>query len=509
MSGDGAGDIATFDVAVIGGGVNGCGVARDLAGRGLSVLLAEQQDLASGTSSASTKLIHGGLRYLEHREFALVRESLKEREILLRLAPHIVRPMRFVLPHHAGLRPALLIRLGLFLYDVLGGRRHLPASRSLDLRHDPAGEPLQARYVRGFEYSDCWVDDARLVALNAVDAAARGADIRVGTAVVAAERESGMWRVELSTAQGERTSIRARVLVNAAGPWVEQVAKDALGQTSAARVRLVKGSHIVVPALFGHDRAYLFQHVDGRVIFAIPYQQTMTLIGTTDVDYQGDPRDVRASAAEIDYLCTSVGHYFEQPVRPADVIWSYAGVRPLQDEGDESAQKVSRDFELQLLGGPDEAALLNIVGGKITTYRHLAEEVAEKLRPRLSGMGPDWTQAAPLPGGDFPAAGRGALEADLQRAMPFLEPGTVSRLIAAYGTLAKTVLDHAGSEAALGRHFGAGLYEREVAYLCAREWARSAEDILWRRSKLGLRFDDAGVRALRDWLAAKSAVVAG
>lgn len=492
---------ATYDVAVIGGGVNGCGIARDLAGRGQTVLLAEARDLASGTSSASTKLIHGGLRYLEHYEFALVRESLKEREVLLRLAPHIVRPMRFVLPHHAGLRPALLIRLGLFLYDVLGGRKLLAGSRSLDLTRDSAGEPLQEQYVRGFEYSDCWVDDARLVALNAVDAAAHGADVRVGWAVTAAARDGDAWQLTLRHEEsGEESQVRARVLVNAAGPWVGDLARQTLGLNRTAGVRLVKGSHIVVPRLFEHERAYIFQNTDGRVVFAIPYQQSLTLIGTTDVDYDGDPRDAAASADEIAYLCAAVSTYFKAPVRPEDVVWSFSGVRPLQSEEGASAQEVSRDFLLELHGGNDEPALLNVIGGKITTYRHLAVEVAEKLRPHLPGLGPDWTHAAALPGGDMPVNGIAALEAELGRAYPFLEPSTVTRMVAAYGTRVTGILGDATSLADLGRHFGADLYEREVEYLRQHEWARTADDILWRRSKLGLRLTADEVQALADWL---------
>lgn len=490
-----------FDVVIIGGGVNGCGIARDLAGRGQKVLLVEKHDLASGTSSASTKLIHGGLRYLEHREFALVRESLNEREVLLRLAPHIVRPMRFVLPHHAGLRPVLLIRLGLFLYDFLGGRKLLAGSRSLDLRRDSAGAPLQDQYVRGFEYSDCWVDDARLVTLNAIDAAARGAEVRVGVALTAAEHDGDVWRISLRQEDGgEVDQVRARVLVNAGGPWVEQVATQALGLNRTTGVRLVKGSHIVVPRLFDHDRAYIFQNTDGRVVFAIPYQHTMTLIGTTDVDYDGDPRNAQASQEEVDYLCSAVSAYFKKPVRSEEVVWSFAGVRPLQDEAGASAQEVSRDFVLELHGAAGQPVLLNVIGGKITTYRHLAGEAVEKLKPYLTELGPDWTHAAPLPGGDLPVDGIAVLESELCARYPFLALQSVTRLVAAYGTLTAKVLGEARELGDLGRHFGADLYACEVEYLRRHEWARTADDILWRRSKLGLHLSAAEAEALAEWL---------
>jgi len=491
-----------FDVAVVGGGINGCGIARDLAGRGLSVLLVERQDFASGTSSASTKLIHGGLRYLEQYEFALVREALREREVLLRLAPHIIWPMRFVLPHHSGLRPAWLIRVGLFLYDRLGGRELLPASHGVNLRRDAAGEPLQDEFIRGFEYSDCWVDDARLVVLNAVDAAARGADVRSRTELTDARRVDGHWRLDLSDARtGVPEQVAARTLVNAAGPWVADVIRQRIGTNATAGVRLVKGSHIVVPRLFAHDRAYIFQNADGRIVFAIPYERDFTLIGTTDVDYRGDPGEVTISDDEVAYLCDAVSGYFRQPVAATDVVWTYSGVRPLYGDEDAAAQDVSRDYVLELDGGAGEATLLNVFGGKITTYRHLAEEAIERMQAALPlRMGGPWTHDAPLPGGDFPVDGFEALRSRVAMQYDFLPNHLSYRLVRSYGTRVFDILGAARSLDDLGRHFGAGLYEAEVDHLVRREWAMSADDIIWRRSKLGLRLNAAEVSQLANWL---------
>lgn len=497
----------SYDVAIIGGGVNGCGIARDLAGRGVSVLLAEQNDLASGTSSASTKLIHGGLRYLEHYEFKLVREALKEREVLLRLAPHIVTPMRFVLPHDKGLRPAWLIRLGLFLYDNLGGRKLLPASRGLNLTRDEAGVALRDQFSRGFEYSDCWVDDARLVALNAVDAAARGADVRVRTTVSRAVRDDGAWQLTLADrVSGNETTATARVLVNAAGPWVARVLAEAIGENAAAPVRLVKGSHVIVPKMFDHDRAYIFQNADKRVVFAIPYEGDFTLIGTTDVDYQGDPADVAITAEETSYLCAAASEYFKKPVTADDVVWTYSGVRPLYGDPNESAQELSRDYVLEMSDGPP--ALLNIIGGKITTYRKLAEGAAAKLAPVLPELGPDWTDDAALPGGDFPVTGGGDLRRTLQAQCSDLAPATAARWVGSYGTRARQILGDARAIADLGRDFGGGLTEAEVGYLMDHEWARSADDVLWRRSKLGLRLSADEARRLDDWMTARAPMTA-
>ena len=486
-----------FDLAVIGGGVNGCGIARDAAGRGLSVLLVEQGDLAGATSSASTKLIHGGLRYLEYREFRLVRESLAEREVLLRAAPHIAWPLRFVLPHHKGLRPWPVLRLGLFLYDHLGGRKILPPTRTLDLRRDPAGAPLQPRYVRAFEYSDCWVDDARLVVLAARDAADRGADIRTRTRCVAARRDPTGWTLALSREDGNN-SAAARVLVNAGGPWVSEILSSVVGANAPTGVRLVKGSHIVVPRLYDHDRCYIFQNTDGRICFAIPYEQDFTLIGTTDEDFHGDPRDAAISRPETAYLCAAVSEYLRRGVTPAEVVWGYAGVRPLRDDGASSAQEATRDYVLEL--DANGAPLLSVFGGKITTFRRLAEAAMAKLASFFPAAGPAWTAGAALPGGDFPWDGAGAMTAELQRRYEFLAPRTAHRLIRAYGTRAAAMLGDARSAAGLGRDFGAGLSEREVNFLIRTEWARDANDILWRRSKLGLHMTAAERAGLQEFL---------
>jgi glycerol-3-phosphate dehydrogenase len=492
------------DIAIIGGGINGCGIARDAAGRGLSVLLAEKDDLASGTSSASTKLIHGGLRYLEHYEFRLVRESLKEREVLLRSAPHIIRPMRFVLPHHRGLRPAFLIRLGLFLYDHLGGRSMLPPSRALDLSQAAAGKPLKSGFTRGFEYSDCWVDDARLVVLNAMDAAARGARVRVRTQVVSARRSEGHWQIELrNQVSGQHEWVTARVLVNAAGAWMADAAAPRIDAHAIGSIRLVKGSHIVVPKLFDHDNAYIFQNPDRRIVFAIPYEQDFTLIGTTDVDFAGDLSNVAISKEEADYLCGAANEYFAASISPSDVVWSYSGVRSLYDDGEASAQDATRDFVLDLDGNRGEPPLLSIVGGKITTYRHLAEKALEKLAPMFPHAGRPWTSGAPLPGGDFTCGQRDQLVRELAATFPPLGGATSDRLIRTYGTRARDIFAGAAKAGGFGVHFGAGLYEREVAHLVENEWAMTADDILWRRTKLGLRTGELDRGQLADWLAAR------
>jgi len=494
-----------YDLAIIGGGVNGCGIARDAAGRGNSVYLCEMNDLASGTSSWSTKLVHGGLRYLEYYEFRLVREALIEREILWQIAPHIIRPLRFVLPHHAGLRPAWLLRLGLFLYDHIGGRHLLPATRSVDLTRDEVGKPLIAgRYTKGFEYSDCFVDDARLVVLNARDAADRGAVIRTRTRAVEIRQADGLWQVTVENALSrERNTIRTRALVNAGGPWVENVLATGAGVNARAKVRLVQGSHIVVCKLYEHDRAYMFQNSDGRIVFVIPYQDDFTLIGTTDRDYDGDPAKVKATPEEIQYLCASVSEYLAKPVTPGDVVWTYSGVRPLYDDGASEAKAATRDyvFELDTPGG---VPLLSIYGGKITTYRRLAEEALERLSPylRSAKAREGWTGKSPLPGGDMDVSAVAALSAELVRRYAFLEPAHASRLAHAYGTRAVKLLGHAKSMADLGLSFGATLTESEVRYLMASEWALTAEDIVWRRSKLGLRLSVDQIAAIDGWIAA-------
>jgi glycerol-3-phosphate dehydrogenase len=482
-----------FDIAIIGGGINGTGIARDAAGRGLSVLLVEQGDLAGGTSSASTKLIHGGLRYLESYQFRLVRESLAEREVLLRAAPHIIRPLRFVLPFRRGGRPWWMLRTGLFIYDHLGGRRLLPPTSVLDLRTDPAGKPLQSDLRRGFEYSDCWADDARLVVLTARDAADRGATILPRTKCNAARAQGGLWTLTLSNGGVER----ARVLVNAAGPSVSRVLADVVGQNAPMRVRMVKGSHIVVPRLFQHDRSYLLQNPDGRICFAIPWQDDFTLIGTTDEDFAGDPAEVTISTAETDYLCQAVSKWFRCPVTPADVVWSYAGVRPLRDDGATTAQEATRDYVLELTGTPP---VLSVFGGKITTFRRLAEAAMDRLAPFFPGLKPRWTAHASLPGGDFPWDGFAAMRDDLARKYPFVPLPTATRLARAYGTRAATLLGDAKSAADLGATFGADLTEREVDWLVQTEWARTAEDIVWRRSKLGLRLAPSEITALDHFL---------
>ena len=481
-----------FDLAVIGGGINGIGIARDAAGRGLSVLLLEQGDLAGATSSASTKLIHGGLRYLEHYAFHLVRESLAEREVLWRAAPHIAGPLRFVLPHHPGLRPRWMIRTGLFLYDHMGGRKILPQTRTLDLRSDPAGAPLRPEFTTGFEYSDCWVDDARLVVLNARDAAAHGADIRTRTRCDAAQIVDGVWRLTLQ----DGSDAQARVLVNAGGPYVSRVLSSVLGHNTVTPIRLVKGSHIVVPRLYAHDRCYIFQNADGRVCFAIPYHDDFTLIGTTDEDYSGDPAAVTPSVEEERYLCAAVSEYLRDPVDPASIVWRYAGVRPLRDDGASKAQEATRDYVLELQAQAGEAPVLSVFGGKLTTYLHLAEAAMHKLAPFFPGMRGAWTAGAPLPGGDFPYNGVETVRAGLQRRFPFLAESAARRLVRSYGTLAGDMLGDARDAADLGRVIGADLTEREVDWLVRTEWARTADDVLWRRSKLGLRFSEAETEAL-------------
>lgn len=507
------------DLFIIGGGINGAGIARDAAGRGLSVRLAEQGDLASATSSASTKLFHGGLRYLEFLELRLVRESLREREVLLRAMPHIAYPMRFVLPLDPqmrfasdtpvsrmlrlampwarGQRPAALIRAGLFLYDNLGGREILAGTSRLKLHGTPEGAPLQPRLQRAYEYSDVWVDDARLVVLNARDAAARGADIMTRARVTEARRDGEGWTVTLADGR----QFRARVLVNAAGPWVRKVLGDVAHLQSAESIRLVRGSHIVTRRLFDHDKAYFLQGPDGRIIFAIPYQGDFTLIGTTDMDHTGGPGDAVCTPEEVDYLCRFASHYFTQAVTPADVVWTYAGVRPLYDDGASSATAATRDYVLSL----DEAgpACLHVFGGKITTYRRLAEHALERLAPHVQAGAP-WTAGAPLPGGDFPVNGLSALAENLRRSYPFLTESWAARLAHAYGTEADAMLGGARTAADLGRDFGATLTEAELRWMMTREWAQTSEDAVWRRSKLGLRLDAGQIAEIERFMSANA-----
>jgi glycerol-3-phosphate dehydrogenase len=494
----------TVDLLVIGGGINGAGIARDAAGRGLSVILCEQADLASATSSSSSKLIHGGLRYLEQHEFRLVREALAEREVLLRNAPHIIWPMRFVLPHNKLLRPAWMIRLGLFLYDHIGGKRSLPGTKSLNFRTDRVeGAPLKPELTRGFAYSDCWVEDSRLVVLNAMDARARGAEILLRTRCVEARREGGQWVVKLKDlATGMERVVRARILVNAAGPWVERVLHGVAGQSGSAHMRLVKGSHIVVPRLFDGDHAYILQNTDRRVIFAIPYEHRFTLIGTTDIPFEGDASDVKITPEETGYLCDAVNRYFAKQIGPADVVRSYSGVRPLYDD-DSSANPstVTRDYVFDLAGSPGEAPLLSIYGGKITTYRRLAEHAMDKLTPFIPVPRPSWTADAVLPGGDMASHRFEPFAAAFRNRHPWLPEDVAQRLCRLYGTMAEKIIGDSTKLADMGIDFGGGLYEREVDWLVREEWANSADDILWRRTKLGLHVPAEGAVRLAEWMA--------
>ena len=496
--------MTTYDLFIIGGGVNGCGIARDASGRGLKVFVAEQGDLASGTSSASTKLIHGGLRYLEHYEFRLVREALIEREVLLRAAPHIIWPLRFVLPHHKGLRPWPILRLGLFLYDHLGGRKILPGTRGVNLRTDVTGKPLKPEYTRGYEYSDCWVEDARLVVLNARDAAASGAVIRTRTKCTSAHRVDGVWEMTLATEDGDEEKVRAKMLINSAGPWVSQVLGSVVGRNDPDKIRMVKGSHIVVKKLYDHDRCYIFQNADGRICFAIPYEHDYTLIGTTDEDHKGDPGKPEISEAETDYMLRAVSEYFRKPVTRADLCWAYSGIRPLYDDGASKAQEATRDYVLKLDHPEGGAPMLSVFGGKITTFRKLAESAMEKVAPFFPGMRGPWTADAALPGGDFSYAEVEERIAALARKHPYLAGDNVRRLFRAYGTDAETILADVRSAADLGQCFGP-LSEREIDWLKREEWAVTADDILWRRSKLGLHMSKPEQEALRAHMAADSA----
>ena len=474
------------DLLVIGGGINGTGIARDAAGRGLSVLLVEQDDLAGHTSSASTKLIHGGLRYLEYGEFRLVRESLIERERLLGLAPHIIWPLEFVLPQRHSPRPAWMVRLGLFLYDHLGGRKRLPATQTIRrLDRDPRGRGLKPGADKAFVYSDCWVQDSRLVALNALDAAERGATILTRTRLVETQRSAEGWTATIEDAHGRR-EVRARILINAAGPWVADVLARMPGARRDRGVRLVKGSHIVVPRLYEGDHAFLLQNPDKRVVFAIPYEGRFTLIGTTDELWQGPPGKPVIDEAEKRYLCETAERYFATPVTPASVVWSYSGIRPLYDDHATNASAVTRDYVLDVDAGEDRAPMLSIFGGKITTYRKLAEHALAELAPFLPSAHPAWTMRAPLPGGDIPDGDFERFVARLQAERPGLLPALLHRLARAYGTRVPELLGEAMNPADLGRCFGGDLHQREIDYLVEREWARSAEDILYRRSKLGL-----------------------
>ena len=514
------------DLCIIGGGINGCGIARDAAGRGMSVELAEMNDLASATSSASTKLFHGGLRYLEYWEIRLVREALIERETLLRAMPHISWPMRFVLPYHKdmrfeggtptskllgifmpwlnGRRPAWLIRLGLFLYDNLGGREILKGTTAVDLHTSPEGAPLQERFAKAYEYSDCWIEDSRLVVLNARDAQARGAVINVRTRVTSAEQQEGIWHVIMEDTQtGANRTIRARMLVNAGGPWVEDIIRNAVRINATEGVRLVRGSHIVTRKLYDHDKCYFFQGTDGRIIFTIPYETDFTLIGTTDAEHADLHRTPECTPQERDYLLSFASGYFKKPVTKDDVVWTYSGVRPLFDDGASSASAATRDYVLKVNTSAG-APMLNIFGGKITTYRRLAETAMSKIAPFFESTKGDWTAGVPLPGGDFPVDGVADLIAGLKTRYPFLTDRWAQRLIKAYGSEAAEVLGDATTATDLGTMFGADLCAREVEWLMSREFACTAADVVWRRSKLGLRMSAEEIAALDDWMAAQT-----
>ena len=489
----------SVDLLVIGGGINGTGIARDAAGRGVDVLLCERDDLGAHTSSASSKLIHGGLRYLEQRDFRLVRHSLQEREILLRNAPHIIWPLRFVLPHHAGLRPWWMIRLGLFIYDHLGGRELLPPCASVDLGRHASGRVLKQRYRRAFEYSDCWVQDSRLVVLNARDAHARGAAVRTRTECVSLARRGSRWEAVLvDRAGGSRSTVSARGVVNASGPWVGRTLDLENGSDGRRHVRLVKGSHIVVRKRFDHSCPYTFQSGDGRVLFAIPFEEDYTLLGTTDVQIEADPGPVSITPEEVGYICATANEYFEEPVSPDDVVWSYSGIRPLFDDQAENASEVTRDYVLDLDRGP--APLLSVYGGKITTHRKLAEQAVSLLAAPLHFDRRPWTRDAPLPGGDIPDADTGGFTARCAERHAWLPAPLLRHYVRHYGTDIHEILAGRGSIDDLGEHFGAGLHAVEVDHLVRHEWARTTDDILWRRTKKGLRMPESGVDRLRRYL---------
>jgi len=517
-------DIDVVDLFVIGGGINGCGISRDAAGRGLSVRLAEMGDLASATSSASTKLFHGGLRYLEYFEFRLVREALIEREVLLRAMPHISWPMRFVLPYHKdmrfesdtptsklltkvmpwmkGRRPAWLIRLGLFMYDHLGGRKILPGTTTLSLKGTPEGAPLADRLETAYEYSDCWIEDSRLVVLNARDAEARGAEILTRTKVLSAARDGDLWRIDTQDAEtGEMRTHRARMLVNAGGPWVGDIIRSKVRLNTREGVRLVRGSHIVTRRLYDHDKCYFFQGTDGRIIFSIPYETDYTLIGTTDAAHEDPSQHPVCTPEERAYLLEFANRYFKRSIDEDDIVWSYSGVRPLYDDGASSATAATRDYTLKVEaeGG---APLLNVFGGKITTYRRLAESALEKIGAHLTVAKGPWTAGVPLPGGDFPVDGVDRLVSDLASAHPYLSPFHARRLVRAYGTEAAGMLEGAKALADLGEDFGATLTATEVTWLMNKEYARTAEDVVWRRNKLGLRLSEDEVARLDRWMGA-------
>lgn len=511
------------DLFIIGGGINGCGIARDASGRGLSVTLVEMNDLASATSSSSTKLFHGGLRYLEYLEVRLVREALKEREILLSAMPHISWPMRFVLPYHKnmiyegdspvsrilsvvmpwtkGKRPAWLIRLGLFLYDHLGGRKILPSTSSLNLNTDPVGIPLQEHFKQAYEYSDCWVDDSRLVVLNARDAHQRGANILTRCKAISAKRNDGIWLIKVLDQVTNKTHLcKARMVVNAGGPWVQNIIRDVTQIEPKDGIRLVRGSHIVTKKLFDHDKSYIFQGEDGRIMFAIPYENDFTLIGTTDIDHPDAENRPECTNEEIKYICDFASKYFKTAVTPEQVVWSFSGVRPLYNDGSHSASAATRDYTLNIDYSSGEAPLLNIFGGKITTYRRLAESALEKISPFFSNIEKPWTAGVPLPGGDFPVDGVETLIKNLMNSYPYLSQEWARRMIRSYGTEAHKILLNSSSKSDLGINFGATLTEQEVVWLKNNEFAQSTDDVIWRRSRLGLHMSADEVQILDRWI---------
>lgn len=489
-----------YDIVIIGGGINGCGIARDAAGRGLKVLLCEQNDLASATSSYSSKLIHGGLRYLEHYDFQLVRHALQERERLLSIAPHLIKPLKFIMPHSKDLRPAWLIRLGLFLYDHLATRTTLPASRTINLKDTPLGQPLQDQFFKGFSYYDCFADDARLVIANAKSARDLGAEIRVHSKCTNISPENNQWRIKLLMKNGSQQTIHTKSVVNAAGPWLNEIIQASEQQAHATHVKLIKGSHIITRKLYEGDHAYILQNHDQRIIFVIPYQEHFSLIGTTDVEYTGNPSEVEISESEIAYLCNAVNHYFEAPISRKDVKHSYSGVRALQlDEESNKPSAITRDYKLELFNH-NQPAFLNIAGGKITTYRKLAEQAVDMLSPLFNSTKPAWTSLKPLSGGDFSELSVSAYTQKLKQSYPWLTSSLSNRLVSQYGCCCETILSGCETISDLGKHFGCEFYEKELLYLIKEEWTNSLEDILWRKTKLGLFFSDKETQNLKTYL---------
>ena len=489
-----------YDVFVAGGGINGIGVARDAAGRGYSVCLCEMNDFASGTSSNSTKLIHGGLRYLEHYKFRLVQESLKEREVLLKMAPHIIWPMRFILPHSKGMRPAWLLRLGLFLYDHLGFRKILPGTSHVKLNESEFGDPLKSNFKFGYEYSDCWVDDSRLVVLNAVDASLKGAKIQNYCKVTKVEKSDGFWSITTTDSfDGRQTVFKAKCFINASGPWVDDLLNSSFKSNNSKNVRLVRGSHIVVNKLFDHDRSYICQNNDNRIFFMIPYEDKYTLIGTTDIDHGQSAENVEISKEEKLYICESANEYLNREIGLEDIVWSYSGVRPLYDDGASAAQEATRDYVIKAEKS-ESSLMVNIFGGKITTYRRLSESILKHVEEFLGSKGDSWTNHSSLPGGDIGVDGQLDLQNKLQKKYPFLTQETLKRLVRSYGTISFNIFGDAEHIDLLGKHFGSGLYEREVTYLIQEEWARTSDDILFRRSKLGLSFSRDEIKNLDQYL---------